>query len=123
MVSLPSLSPLPVINCRPHNAFSNGPDGRPDRPRSRVFLAFSAAAEAREANNGCSTEYTVGAGDVVEIASPVAVADDGSAAVYPNHLDCNISIGLDEAERSVFSLGKALFIETRLDLTDTPTVS
>ena len=102
MVSLPSLSSLPVINCRPHNAFSNGPDGRPDRPHSRVFLASSAAAEAREANNGCSTEYTVGAGDVVEIASPVAVADDGSAAVYPNHLDCNISIGLDEAERSVF---------------------
>ena len=122
MVSLPSLSSVPVINCRPHNAFSNGPDGR---PHSRVFLASSsAAAGAREANNGCSTEYTVGAGDVVEIASPVVAADDdGSAAVYPNHLDCNISIGLDEAERSVFSLGKALFIETRLDLTDRPTVS
>ena len=76
------------------------------RPHSRVFLASSAAAEAREANNGCSTEYTVGAGDVVEIASPVVAADDGSAAVYPNHLDCNISIGLDEAERSVFPAWK-----------------
>ena len=110
MVSLPSLSPLPVINCRPHNAFSNGPDGRPDRPRSRVFLAFSAAAEAREANNGCSTEYTVDAGDVVEIASPVVAADDKSAAVYPNHLDCNISIGLDEAERSVFFRLERLYL-------------
>ena len=75
-----------------------------------MFFPASAAVEAREANNGCSTEYTVGAGDAVEIASPVAVAaDDGSAAVYPDHLDCNISIGLDESERSgFFSLGMYL---------------
>ena len=60
------------------------------------FLAPS-ATKVDEVNNGCSLEYTVGLGDVVEIASPVV---DGSV-VYPDHLGCNISIGLHEAARSV----------------------
>ena len=60
------------------------------------FLA-PAATEVGELNNGCSLEYTVGFGDVVEIASPVV---DGSV-FYPDHLGCNMSIGLHESARSV----------------------
>ena len=62
------------------------------------FLA-SAATEMEEVNNGCSLEYTVGFGDVVEIASPVV---DGGV-VYPDHLECNISVGLQGSERSVLA--------------------
>ena len=69
-------------------------------PTQRTCFLASTATRVDEVNNGCSLEYTVGFGDVVEIASPVA-ADDGSLA-YPNHLECNMSIGLHEsAARSV----------------------
>ena len=68
-------------------------------PTTCFLASLSAATEVDKVNNGCSLEYTVGFGDVVEIASPVA---DGSV-VYPDHLQCNISVGLRGSERSVLA--------------------
>ena len=60
-----------------------------------IFGLTFTVTEVDKRNIDCSLEYNVGVEEIVEIASPVT---QGSV-VYPDHLECNIFVRLQESAR------------------------